>query len=89
MNITKLAFLLAIGSAVSPAFADGNSTKEPRENPPVETYTYGKKLDVKHVIAATDVSDKCGPVPVQLTYEDSTGQRHIVEYLTMGINCTN
>ncbi|MFJ3483851.1 DUF2790 domain-containing protein [Pseudomonas sp. NPDC090202] len=89
MNITKLAFALIVTGIVSPAFADSGSTSESGEKLPVERYTSSTHLDVKRVIASTDVSDKCGPVPVQITYEDSMGKRHIAEYLTMGINCTN
>lgn len=81
MNFAKIAIFLALGGLGAQAFADGT--------PSVETYTYQTTLDIKKVIAVTDISDQCGPVPAQMTYEDSRGQQHIIQYQAMGVGCSN
>jgi hypothetical protein len=55
----------------------------------VETYAYGMKLDIQKVIATSDTGEQCGPVPVQMTYEDSHGQQHVLQYQIMGTGCSN
>ncbi|MGV8864813.1 MAG: DUF2790 domain-containing protein [Pseudomonas sp.] len=49
----------------------------------------GVPLDVAKTISITDISDACGVVPVELTYEDSQGQRHSVSYQVIGDGCHN
>ena len=56
---------------------------------PVEQYSYAQHLDIAHVIATSEVADVCAVVPVRMTYEDSNGQRHILEYRVMGNGCSN
>ena len=85
MNMKKLAVVLVLGSLGAHAFADTAETK----NIPVETYGYSTKLDIEHVISITDPANECAPVPVQMTYEDSHGKRHVLQYQTMGTGCTN
>jgi len=57
--------------------------------PPVETYTYATKLDIQRVITISDIADECRPVPAQMTYEDSQGQRRVLQYQVMGTGCSN
>jgi hypothetical protein len=44
MNISKNAIFLALGCIGAQAFAEGSHAKVARDQPPVETYTYGSKL---------------------------------------------
>ncbi|NUT78489.1 DUF2790 domain-containing protein [Pseudomonas sp. C1C7] len=83
MNISKIAIILALGSFGTQAFAEENKS-------PVEPYTYDSHLDIKKVITITDIPNNiCGPVPAQMTYEDSNGQRHVMQYQVMGNGCSN
>ncbi|MGY2260582.1 DUF2790 domain-containing protein [Pseudomonas sp. SDO55104_S430] len=83
MNISKLAIIFALGCLGTQAFAEENKS-------PVETYSYGANLDIKKVITITDIPNNiCGPVPAQMTYEDSSGQRHVMQYQVMGNGCSN
>jgi hypothetical protein len=45
MNISKIAIFLALGCIGAQAFAEGSHAKVARDLLPVETYTYGSKLD--------------------------------------------
>lgn len=89
MNISKIALLLVLGSVGAHAFADESHSTAATSQIPVETYTYATKLDIGKVITISDIADECGPVPVQMTYEDSHGQRHILQYQVMGTGCSN
>lgn len=89
MNISKIAILLAFSCIGTQAFAEESQAKTAVSNSPVETYTYGSTLDIKKVITVSDVPNDCGPVPAQMTYEDSQGQRHVLQYQVMGIGCSN
>ncbi|WP_415756724.1 DUF2790 domain-containing protein [Pseudomonas sp. LT1P18] len=89
MKIPKLAMFLALGVLGTQAFAGESHTTPADSKTPVETYTYDTKLDIQKVIAVTDIPDQCGPVPAQMTYEDSHGQRHILQYQVMGTGCSN
>ncbi|MEJ5056616.1 MULTISPECIES: DUF2790 domain-containing protein [unclassified Pseudomonas] len=89
MNIAKIAIFLALGCIGAQAFAEESQAKVQASKSAVETYTYGSKLDVKKVIAVSDVPAECGPVSAQMTYEDSQGQRHILQYQVMGTGCSN
>ena len=75
------------GYLPTPPAEQASAAAQP-QSPAVEQYTYGMKLDVAHVISTTDISNVCGVVPAQMTYEDSQGQRHTVEYQVMGNGCT-
>lgn len=55
----------------------------------VESYHYALHLDIANVVAAAQVPGVCNLVPVQLTYDDSNGDRHVMEYLVIGNGCTN
>lgn len=89
MKISKLAMFLALGVLGSQAFAGENHSTGADSKTPVETYTYDTKLDIQKVITVTDIPDQCGPVSAQMTYEDSHGQRHILQYQVMGTGCSN
>lgn len=47
-------------------------------------YHYGMTLDVQKVIHITDNSDKVGVVPATITFLDSQGRLHKVNYLELG-----
>jgi hypothetical protein len=81
-----LLFLLLSGLA-SLAVAGEASTQTTNVN--VEKYSYSQNLDIAHVVAITQVPNVCKVVPVQLTYDDSKGNRHIMEYQVLGNGCTN
>lgn len=56
---------------------------------PVEQYSYTQHLDISHVISISEIANVCAVVPVRMTYEDSKGQKHILEYRVMGNGCSN
>ncbi|KAB0491041.1 DUF2790 domain-containing protein [Pseudomonas psychrophila] len=59
------------------------------QTPTVESYSYGTKLDIARVINLSTIPDVCEVVPATMTYEDSQGQRHILEYKAMGDGCSS
>ncbi|QJI40705.1 DUF2790 domain-containing protein [Pseudomonas sp. ADAK2] len=52
-------------------------------------YQYGMDLDVAQVVSITPVADVCGPAPVEMTYLDSKGETHILQYSEFGTGCSN
>jgi hypothetical protein len=46
-------------------------------------------LDIAQVVNITPAADVCGPTPVQMTYRDSHGDTHVLEYSVLGSGCTN
>ncbi|WP_456024478.1 DUF2790 domain-containing protein [Pseudomonas protegens] len=52
-------------------------------------YRYGMPLDIAHVLSITPVADVCGVVPVEMTYLDSHGGKHILQYSEFGSGCSN
>jgi hypothetical protein len=89
MNILKIAAFLTLGGIAAQAFAGESHSTTATSKTPVEIYTYETKLDIDKVIAITEIPDECGPVPVQMTYEDSRGQQHVMQYQVMGTGCSN
>lgn len=89
MKISKIAMFLALGVLGTQAFAGESQSTAAGSKMPVDTYTYDMKLDIQKVITVSDIPDQCGPVPAQMTYEDSQGQRHILQYQVMGTGCSN
>ena len=77
----KALLLLIAGVFSAAAMAD-----EPQ---PVEHYSNSHHLDIAHVISTTEIANVCAVVPVRMTYEDSKGQKHILEYRVMGNGCSN
>lgn len=57
----------------------------------VEHYDYGMPLDVEQVISVTRTPSVpgCGVSTSDMQYEDSKGQSHTLEYLTLGTGCNN
>jgi hypothetical protein len=89
MKALKIAMFLTLGGIAAQAFSAESAATVEASKIPVETYTYSTRLDVQKVIAITDIADQCGPVPMQMTYEDSQGQRHVLQYQVMGTGCSN
>lgn len=58
------------------------------QQPAVEQYNYGTKLEIARVISLSTIPDVCEVVPATMTYEDSQGQRHTLEYQAMGDGCS-
>ncbi|WP_213879787.1 DUF2790 domain-containing protein [Pseudomonas sp. dw_358] len=84
----KTLVVLALSSVCGVALAAGDTTDTtPPVNP--QQYTYGMKLDIARVISTTQVPNECGVVPMQMAYEDSAGQRHVLAYSVMGNGCSN
>ena len=52
-------------------------------------YRYGMQLDIAQVVSITPVADVCGVVPVEMTYLDSDGAQHILQYSEFGTGCSN
>ncbi len=52
-------------------------------------YRYGMQLDIAQVVSITPVADVCGVVPVEMTYLDSNGAKHILQYSEFGTGCSN
>lgn len=59
------------------------------EQAPVEQYSYSQHLDIARVISMSAVPDVCQVVPARMTYEDSQGKQHVLEYRVMGNGCSN
>lgn len=55
----------------------------------LEHYDYSMDLDIARVIKITEIPNVCEVVPMQMqmVYEDSHGQRHVLEYSVMGRGC--
>jgi len=83
----KLLLVLFLGGLGSVAMADDQVTQTAQVT--VEPYRYAQRLDIARVVAVTPVPDVCNVVPMQLTYDDSKGDRHIMEYRIMGNGCSN
>jgi Protein of unknown function (DUF2790) len=54
------------------------------ETTPVEHYRYDTPPDIAHVISQTTPDEYKDVAPVQLTYLDSAGVKHIMEYDVVG-----
>ncbi|MFI7859438.1 DUF2790 domain-containing protein [Pseudomonas promysalinigenes] len=82
----KALLVLVLGGLCSTAMAGETSTVE---QIPVEQYTYSQHLDIARVISMSEVPNVCEVVPARMTYEDSNGHKHILEYRVMGNGCSN
>lgn len=87
----KALVVLALSSlCATAALADEAPTELAGRNAPiVEDYTYSTHLDVAKVVSMSDIPQVCEVVPVKMEYEDSQGQRHILNYHVMGDGCSN
>lgn len=82
----KALLVLVLGSLCGAALAD---EAKDAEQIPVEQYSYSQHLDIARVISMSEVPNVCEVVPARMTYEDSQGQKHILEYRVMGNGCSN
>ncbi len=87
----KALVVMALSSlCATAALADEAATELAGQNAPiVEDYTYSTKLDVAKVLSMSTIPEVCEVVPVKMEYEDSQGQRHILNYHVMGNGCSN
>jgi hypothetical protein len=87
----KALLVLALSSlCATAALADEAPTELAGQNAPiVEDYTYSTHLDVAKVLSMSDIPQVCEVVPAKMEYEDSQGQRHILNYHVMGNGCSN
>ncbi|MGE8408460.1 MAG: DUF2790 domain-containing protein [Pseudomonas sp.] len=84
----KALLVLALGSLCSVAMADEVANNS-AEQIPVEQYSYSQHLDIAKVLSMSEIPNVCEVVPARMTYEDSQGQKHILEYRVMGNGCSN
>lgn len=52
-------------------------------------YHYGMQLDVAKVISIKQANDRCEVAPAKMTYADSKGQVHVLEYLRQTEMCSD
>jgi len=71
------------------AMAEESGAKVAVQQQRVEEYTYSTKLDIAKVISVDEVPNVCQVVPQHMTYVDSQGKRHVLEYQVMGNGCSN
>jgi hypothetical protein len=57
--------------------------------PEAVPYAYGMHLDIAKVVHITPTADVCAATPVQMTYKDSHGETHVLEYSVIGSGCSN
>ncbi|WP_350646505.1 DUF2790 domain-containing protein [Pseudomonas sp. HY13-MNA-CIBAN-0226] len=86
MTFKKTALLILFGTFGAHAYAADNAESK---TIPIETYDYATKLDIEHVISISEPANECAPVPVRMTYEDSYGERHVLQYQVMGTGCSS
>lgn len=84
----KALLVLALGAVSAAAMADEVSMNTAQQIP-VEQYTYSQHLDIAKVLSISEIPSVCEVVPARMTYEDSSGQKHILEYKVMGNGCSN
>lgn len=89
MNVNALLIAAAVSCLSISAMADDTTANQPVQDVVAQDYTYGMNLDIHKVISSTEVANVCAVVPIEMTYEDSHGQRHILKYLVMGNGCSN
>lgn len=82
----KALLVLVLGSLCGAVMA---GEAKDAEQIPVEQYSYSQHLDIARVISMSEVPNVCEVVPARMTYEDSKGQKHILEYRVMGNGCSN
>ncbi|WP_425916105.1 DUF2790 domain-containing protein [Pseudomonas sp. GWSMS-1] len=63
--------------------------EEPVTPAPAVAYTYGMHLDIAKVIRMTSAADTCGPAPAEMTYRDSQGDVHVLQYRLYGTGCSD
>lgn len=88
MKALKIALLVALTGVAAQAFSDDTPAPTAASQIPVESYQYGMQLDIQKIITVSEIANECAPVPAQMTYEDSQGKRHILQYQVMGTGCS-
>lgn len=88
MKTLKIAMFVALAGIAAQAFSDETPVDKATSQIPVESYHYGMKLDIQKIIQVSEIANECAPVPAQMTYEDSQGKRHILQYQVMGTGCS-
>ena len=84
----KALLVLVLGSVCGVAMAD-DLANNGAEQIPVEQYSYSQHLDIAKVLSMSEIPNVCEVVPARMTYKDSKGQKHILEYRVMGNGCSN
>ncbi|MBK5417197.1 DUF2790 domain-containing protein [Pseudomonas sp. TH31] len=84
----KILLTVVFSSLCVTAIAEEHST-EIVQQPTVNEYNYSTRLDVAKIISTSEIPYVCGVVPMQMEYEDSKDQRHILNYSVMGNGCSN
>ncbi|MCY1216202.1 hypothetical protein D9M68_405880 [compost metagenome] len=85
----KALALLALVGMSAFAFAEESVEAADAEEPVVERYHYGMKLDIARVISRSEIPNVCGVVPAYMTYVDHQGKVHRLEYVVFGQGCSN
>lgn len=84
----KALLVLVLGSVCGAAMA-AEQANNGAEQIPVEQYSYSQHLDIVKVLSMSEIPNVCEVVPARMTYEDSQGRKHILEYRVMGNGCSN
>ncbi|NQD91454.1 DUF2790 domain-containing protein [Pseudomonas sp. CrR25] len=79
--------LFSVLGLLMTAQAVAGNQKEPSTTDTAVVYRYGIHLDIARVIAHSEIPPVCQAVPVQMTYDDSNGERHTIRYRVMGSGC--
>ncbi|PQZ84962.1 MULTISPECIES: DUF2790 domain-containing protein [Pseudomonas] len=87
----KVLAVMVLSSVFATAALAGEAPTElaAQHAPVVEDYTYSTQLDIAKVVSMSSIPEVCEVVPVKMEYEDSQGQRHILNYHVMGNGCSN
>ena len=85
----KALLVLALSSLCATAMAAESAATVTSQQTPVAEYTYSSDLDIAKVVSMSEVPNVCEVVPARMEYEDSKGQRHILNYSVMGKGCLN
>ncbi|MBA1187518.1 DUF2790 domain-containing protein [Pseudomonas entomophila] len=83
----KALLVLMLSGVCAAAMADEAPTTTGQI--PVEHYHYNEPLDIARVLSMSPIPNVCAVVPTRMTYEDSGGHRHVLEYQVMGNGCSN
>lgn len=79
----KKYILAFLGSILMTSIAFADTSQQP------EVYKYGDKLDIAKVISMSKIPDNhCEVVPATMTYLDSKGVQHTMEYQVLGEGCS-
>lgn len=80
--------ILALFGVNAVVMAQEGTAKTQGQQIAIEQYTYATQVDVAKVISVDPIPDVCGVVPMRMTYLDSKGNQHLLEYEVMG-GCSN